>query len=267
MKKAASLLEQTLPAERWEWIVAFDGPRPELERALADHVAGRIAFRSLALDQAGPGPARDAAAAIARFPVLYLSDDDCLPASDALERHGEAQRRPGVYLGTVIFVDDGHEEVATPPRNPGWWHLAGANTSLPADAFHAVGGFGSATEGYGGEDLWLGRRLSLRGVPFRRLAGAVVRHLGPDPRRSGDRGKAYQAGVNAVRLARRDPGLAWRLGVQPWLLRVKRVALALPAMPGDAARRRYEQEYARGAREAWATPTGSERPGREEDRA
>lgn len=256
--KADALLAQTLPADRWEWIVAFDGPQPECEDRLRSVMEGRVAFRSVTIAKAGPGPARDAAAALARFSVLYLSDDDCIPAPDVLQRHLEAQRRSAVYLGTVVFVEGDRDDVVVPPGRPGWWRLGGANASLPTAAFRSVGGFGALTKGYGGEDLWLGRRLARNGVPFRALGSARVRHLGPDPRRSGDGVRAYRAGINAVRIAQRDPAVTWRLGVHPWLLRAKALALALPGLAADPAVRRYEREYARGAREAWrTTPTTS----------
>ena len=257
LRKLDALAAQTLQRSRWEWLVAFDGAQESLERELRQAAGDAIDLRTVTVAVRGPGPARDAAARLARFPVLLLSDDDCLPDPDALERHVRAQRLPGVAIGTVVFVTGEAEAVVEPPARPGWWNLAGANTSVPTDVFRAVGGFGTATEGYGGEDLWLGWRLHRAGLPFRATPEARVRHLGPDPQRSGDRRKAFQAGVNAVRLARREPALAWRLGVHPVLLLAKALVLAAPWPGFDAARRAYEREYARGARHAWAGPDAS----------
>jgi hypothetical protein len=100
------------------------------------------------------------------------------------------------------------------------------------------------------------------------LPEARVVHLGPDPQRSGDLGKARQAGANAVRIARREPVLAWRLGVHPLVLALKAVWLA-PRGPGrEPERRRYEREYARGARAAWGErppDAASRRAGTRED--
>ena len=270
LRKAAAMAEQTLDRSRWEWLVAFDGPQPDLERDLRAALPASIDLTTVTTDGVGPGRARDAAAELARFPRLLLSDDDCLPDAEALERHADAQRVPGVVIGTVVFATEGTEDVLPPPRRPGWWNLAGANTSLPTAAFREVGGFGDATHGYGGEDLWLGWRLAQEGVPFRALPEARVVHLGPDPQRAGDTAKAYQAGANAVRLARRERAIAWRLGVHPALLRLKAWWLALGAPGSDLARRTYEREYARGARDAWADPaelrTGRRPGAREDDR-
>jgi len=252
LAKLDALMAQTLERSRWEWLVAFDGGHEGLERDLHDAAGDAIDLRTVTTSGDGPGPARDAAARLARFPLLLLSDDDCLPHPEALERHLEAQGVPCVAIGTVVFAAAGEETIVQPPARPGWWNLAGANTSLPTDVFRAVGGFGNVTEGYGGEDLWLGWRLHRAGLPFRPAPQARVRHLGPDPQRSGDRRKAYQAGLNAVRLARRERALAWRLGVHPAMLLAKALVLAVPWPGFDAARRDYEREYARGARHAWA---------------
>lgn len=242
---------QTLAFDRWEWIVAFDGAQPELERELIDGADDAISLRTVTIEAAGPGPARDAAARSASFPVLYLSDDDCLPEPTVLERHLAAQREPAVYLGPVTFDDGVALRKSVPPRRPGWWNLGGANASMPADAFRRIGGFGTATIGYGGEDLWLGRRLARRGLAFRRIVEAEVRHLGPDPQVGGDTARAYRAGANAVRLAKRDRGVTWRLGVHPVLLTVKALWFALPVTGFEGKRLAYERAYAEGARSAW----------------
>ncbi|MDR9392349.1 MAG: glycosyltransferase, partial [Trueperaceae bacterium] len=80
--KATSLALQTLPRDRFEWRVAFDGVPDDLATRLeADLRAALPSDLSVAFvrtDGRGPGPARDAAAADARHAVLLLSDDDCL---------------------------------------------------------------------------------------------------------------------------------------------------------------------------------------------
>jgi GT2 family glycosyltransferase len=232
--KATSLALQTLPRDRFEWRVAFDGVPDDLatrlEADLRAALPRDVSVAFVRTDGRGPGPARDAAAADARHGVLLLSDDDCLLDPDVLARHAEAQRDPALYVGGVTFEDDAREGRpvrAIPPRHPGWWRVAGANASLPTAAFEAVGGFGTDLEGYGGEDVWLGWRLRRAGVPIRGLPSAHVRHVGPDARRAGDVAKGAAAGRNAVRIAALEPATAWRLGVHPLLRRVKRVAFAL----------------------------------------
>jgi hypothetical protein len=250
LRKAAAMAAQTLDRDRWEWLVAFDGPQPELERDLRAAVPDDLRLRTVTTDRVGPGPARDAAARDAAFPVLLLSDDDCLPDRDALAVHLEAQSDPGVYLGTVAFVDDDRVDTAPPPRRPRWWNLNGANASVPAAAFRSVGGFGDAIRGYGGEDVWLGWRLEHAGVAIRALPDARTEHLGPDPMRTASPERARSAGANAVRLARLQPRMRWRLGVDPVVLALK-LALLTPIRPVGGGRVAGEWAYSLGAWREW----------------
>lgn len=247
--KIDALARQTLQAERWEWIVAFDGAGAPAEDVVRDSVPPEMQVRTVTTEGVGAGPARDAASRLARFSVLYLSDDDCLPNPDTLARHLDAQRTPGVYVGAIVFRnDDESTEVELPPARPGWWNVNGANTSVPSDAFRDVGGFGTAVEGYGGEDVWLGWRLVERGLSVRSLPEAVVEHLGSNPMRVASVERAASAGKNAVRLGRLEPRLRWRLGVHPFLLAIK-LALIKLAPPSFEARLRGERAYSNGA---WA---------------
>lgn len=248
LRKGHALAAQTLSRERFEWIVAFDGADPDLTRRLRSELGDVLRMRTVVAPGLGPGPARDAAAREARGDVLYLSDDDCLPHPRALALHLEAQARPAVYLGTVVFEDDDGRETWWSPRHPGWWNLGGANASVPRRAFAEVGGFGSDLTGYGGEDLWLGWRLHRSGVAIRGLPRATVLHRGAPPERVATRCRARQAGANAVRIARMEPRLAWRLGVHPWLLGVKRALLPPFAR---VARVRSDLAYTDAAWAAW----------------
>lgn len=258
LRKVRALAKQSLSPERFEWIVAFDGPDPDGERQLHEATPSSIRLRTVTARGLGPGPARDVAAAMARYDVLYLSDDDCLPDEGTVERHLTAQARPAVYLGEVVFEEGGAVAAEGRRRHrlarPGWWNVGGANVSLPRRAFEAVGGFGDALVGYGGEDLWLGWRLSRHGLAVRALADAAVLHVGPDPERAARPERAHAAGANAVRIATMEPALAWRLGVHPSLLALKRRLLAGPlgrAVWRDPQRRAYERAYAAGALGAW----------------
>lgn len=267
LEKVRALTEQSLSPERFEWIVAFDGPDPDGERELREATPSSIRLSTVTTRGIGPGPARDAAASLARYDVLYLSDDDCLPDAGTVERHLMAQVRPAVYLGEVVF--EASYAVASKgrrrrrPSRPGWWNVGGANVSLPRRAFEAVGGFGDVLVGYGGEDLWLGWRLRRHGLAVRSLADAAVLHVGPDPERAAGPERAHAAGANAVRIATMEPTLAWRLGVHPTVLALKRWLLAGPlgrAVWRDPERRAYERAYATGALDAWrdgVAPTSS----------
>ncbi|MEX2535635.1 MAG: glycosyltransferase [Trueperaceae bacterium] len=249
LRKLASLQEQTLPADRFEWIVCDngggDGTIEELERRDLP-----FALRTVELvSNRGPGAGRNACAALAAGEILYLSDDDCLLAPDTLERHLTAQQqRQGVVVGAIRFrPDDGRGHLWRPKRI-GYWNVNGANTSLPAGAFRGVGGFDESLVGYGGEDVLLGYRLSQMGLHFQALPRATVQHIGPDPAGGGNLAKAASAGRNAGHIARRYPELRFRLGVHPLLIGVKRVALPVLA-PLLGVRAKAELAYALGAHE------------------
>jgi glycosyltransferase involved in cell wall biosynthesis len=228
LRKLDALRAQTLPPDRFEWVVVADG---DDDGTLAAIAAAEVPFdlRTLRLPRrSGAATARNAAAAVARGQVLLFSDDDCVPDADNLERHWLAHAAaagPTAMVGSLTFVADDGRMTASRPRRVGYWNLNGANASVPAVDFAAVGGFDEGLAAYGGEDVLLGYELRRRGVRFRALPDAHARHLGPDPAASGDAAKARSAGRNAVRIARRRPELRDRLGVRPALLRAKRVVL------------------------------------------
>lgn len=255
LEKAETLRRQTLDPNAFEWVVLVHEDVDDTGDALrafaregppfAVRIETRDRLRSI-------GAARGEAVAASRGDTLVFSDDDCLAAPDLLERHQACQRSaPGVWLAPVTFRSEAGEERWVPA--PAWWQLNGANASLPAAAYRAVGGFDDEIEGYGGEDLLLGYRLHGAGVPFRVCPDAVVVHVGPNPVAAAEPDKARQAGANAVRIARRYPELAFRLGVSPWLMTLKALVYDAPWTPVMArwggGRFRYERAYYRGAKE------------------
>lgn len=206
----------------------------------------------------GAGRARCLAAAAATAPLVWLSDDDCLPQPDAAACHlARQRRRTGVVIGAVRFVD-GERARIWRPRRVGPAQLAGANASLPRDAMlRACGARLELPRAYGGEDIVLGLQLRDQGMPFVAAPEALVDHQGPDPTRGGDPSKGFDAGYNAVVIARRWPAAAWDLGVHPLQLALKRLALGAPETaawqrqaPGRLC---YERAYLDGSRSARRT--------------
>lgn len=254
LEKADTLRQQTLPATRFEWVVVVHEDVDGTERALRDWLRDAQGLQvrvEVKPRQRSIGAARDLAIRMAVGDVLILSDDDCLLAPDALERHVTCQARTqAVWLGPVTFRTAEREERWVPA--PAWWQLNGANASLPASAVRQVGGFGDDVEGYGGEDLLLGYRLHVAGIQTRVCTEAEVVHVGPNPVAGADANKARQAGANAARIAERYPELAFRLGVHPLLMRLKRWLYDAPwtaALVRRAGGRfRYEHAYYDGAK-------------------
>lgn len=245
LRKLEHLRQQTLQPGLFEWLVCLDAATDDSRQRLEAELEARPpAFRVAVVEslvQIGPGPARNRAAQLATGRVIYLSDDDCLPEPETLDRHLKAQTEPAVYVGAIEFEEPGGKRSWRPGRL-GWWNVNGANTSLPYSSFLQAGGFPDYLEGYGGEDLALGYRLARNGLEIRPLPAARTLHLGPATGRGANPRNWYQAGANAMRLARRHPGMASRLGVEPWQLVLKRLVT-----PFLGRRGRLEAEYTRGA--------------------
>jgi glycosyltransferase involved in cell wall biosynthesis len=250
-RQAEALAAQTLDPERFEWVVCLNGGDDGSGATLE---ALRLPF-SLKLfetpERLPAGVARNACAQRTCGSILLFSDDDCLPAPEALARH-VAEQESGlcVAIGSVAFEAGGERRWWRPGR-VGFWNLNGANSSVPAVAFRQVGGFDETLPGYGGEDLELGYRLARAGVPFRALPEASVVHLGPDPREGGDLAKARAAGANAARVVERHPPLRWRLGLHPLQVVAKRLIFGV-GMGGWFQRLgggsvAYERAYLEGA--------------------
>ena len=78
-----ALERQTLPRNRFEILVSFDGVAPALEISRRLSALGGRTLEARA--RRGPGAARNIAAGAARGDYLAFTEDDCLPASDWLE--------------------------------------------------------------------------------------------------------------------------------------------------------------------------------------
>ena len=211
---------------------------------LAAIAAADVPFgvRTLRLPRrSGAATARNAAAAAARGQVLLFSDDDCVPDDDNLERHWRAHAAapgPTAMVGALTFVAEDGGTTSSRPRRVGYWNLNGANASVPAADFAAVGGFDEGLEAYGGEDVLLGYELLRRGVRFRALPEAHARHLGPTPPPPATRPRRAARGATPCASRAGDRSCATASACGPRCLRAKRVLLPWFAWRGPAGRRR-----------------------------
>ncbi len=196
--------------------------------------------------------ARCRAVTAAAAPLVWLSDDDCVPAPDAAERHLARQRGgPAVVIGAVRFIA-GDTVQAWTPRRVGPLQLTGANATLPREAMLAACADPVVLpRAYGGEDGALGLQLRRSGLRFVGAPEASVDHHGPDPMHGADAARAFDAGYNAVAIARRWPEATWSLGVHPLQLALKRLVLAAPEATAwrrlAPGRVRYERAYLDGS--------------------
>ncbi len=253
-RKLASLAAQTLASERFELVLCVNDD-PATAQAVRAMKLPYALVLVIGESRLSASRARNACVARARGRLLYLSDDDAILAPDTLERHLAFHRGQGTPVAAVGAIDMEHEGAVVRARTlrVGAFSVNGVNTSLPAAAFAAAGGFPEWLEGYGFEDVLLGYALQRQGVRTVALPDAPVRHVGADPRWGLDPEKARMAGRNAVRAARRHPELAFALGVHPLSIASKRVALAPPlgALWRALSRSsfRYERAFLQGALE------------------
>jgi len=257
LEKAEALRAQTLPPERFEWVVCLNGGDDGSADAL-DALRLPFTLRLFETDERLPaGKARNLCAQRTCGSILLFSDDDCLPAPDSLSLHVACQEEGLCAAVGGIDFRSGAALRRWRPARARYWLLNGANSAVPGVHFRTVGGFDESLSGYGGEDLELGYRLALAGVRFRALPESVTVHVGPDPRAGADEGKGRAAGANAGRVLRLHPELRWRLGLHPLQVASKRMLLGvglggvLTAL--GAGSRAYERAYLDGA----SSPDGS----------
>lgn len=184
MRLAAALERQTLPRERWERIVVFDGtePRPVVAARLKS-----IGATVVRLEQrSGPGAARNAGAKRARGDFLAFTEDDVTPATDWLER---ALAR----LGADPALDVLEGTTLKPGGRPVRTLADGGASWIPTTLFvrrtlfERVGGyhegfFDRASGIYFREDSDLGFTLEEAGARIGRADDVRVEHPDEHPR-------------------------------------------------------------------------------------
>ena len=133
-----SLASQTLPRDRIEILVSFDGasPGPELRGSLSAMGARAI----VSTERRGPGAARNRAAREAGGDFLAFTEDDCVAACDWLESADAHLRRDpsiDVLEGATVRPD------GRPTRRPDLEHLHYLPTNLfvRRSLFESVGGY------------------------------------------------------------------------------------------------------------------------------
>jgi glycosyltransferase involved in cell wall biosynthesis len=252
-RKLAALARQTTGPEVLE-VVLVDNACPDRVGERLSAASWPFALRVLRSERRlNAAEGRAWAAREARGRWLWWSDDDVVPADDALAAHLAVQaRRPGVTIGSVRFVSD-RSTTRWRPRRAGPAHFTGVNTVFPRAAWARVADdLPALPRPYGGEDTVLALALQADGVPFTDARGAWVDHHGPHPADGGDPSKGFDAGFNAAVIARHYPHAAWSLGVHPVEMLAKRLLFSplWCAITRGTPRGRFEHAFYLGAREA-----------------
>jgi glycosyltransferase involved in cell wall biosynthesis len=179
-----ALARQTLPRDRFELIVAFDGAtvEPELTSRLE-----RAGARTVALERrAGPPATRNRAAALAGGEFLVLTEDDVAPEPRWLEciaNHLAADPSLDVIEG--ITLKPGGRPVRRRAMEAGLYILT--NIVVRRSLYERVGGcheqyFDPATGVFFREDTDLGWKLENAGARVLRADDVIVVHPEENPR-------------------------------------------------------------------------------------
>lgn len=185
----AALRRLERPGGALEVVVVNDGGvAPPSSLVSGAHDDG-VSLRVIDQDNAGPGPARNAGAAVARGELLAFTDDDCRPDTGWLVAFDAALRmEPKALAGgrTVnALTSNPYAEasqrlvdfVAT------YFHggasgrfFTSNNLALSRDEFLAIGGFATRLTRFAAEDREFCDRWSAEGRPSVSVPNAVVEH-------------------------------------------------------------------------------------------
>lgn len=184
-----SLARLDYPHDCFEVIVVDDGSETPPETIVASF-CDRLDVTLLTQTHAGPAAARNTGAAQAKGDFLAFTDDDCAPTADWLQAlAARFAKAPEHAIGgrTLNALPDNPYSTASHllvayfcthhNTDPGQARfLASNNLALPANRFHAVGGFDTTFPRAAAEDRDLCNRWLRRGYGMTCAPEALVYH-------------------------------------------------------------------------------------------
>lgn len=181
---------QNYPRDRFEVLVVDDGSTTS-PKGSVDASVGQLNVRLLAQLHSGPAAARNYGAGHAMGTFLAFTDDDCAPAPSWLQALATGfVSFPDCALGgrtingvadnpysttSQLVVDYLYAHCNSDPKRATF--LTSNNLALPADRFHALGGFDPSWNRAAGEDRELCDRWVSHGYRMVYVPEAVVEHV------------------------------------------------------------------------------------------
>ncbi len=173
----------------FEIILVDDGSRTPVGRP-AIQSGDDLQIRIIRQENGGAASARNSGSGQARGKYLAFTDDDCEPHSDWLLHLAESLNKSphsavtgrtlnlledNVYASAAqLLIDYLYAYYNARPQHSRF--LTSNNFALPADAFHALGGFRTEFLSAGGEDRELCDRWLSKGLPVVYSPEAIVFH-------------------------------------------------------------------------------------------
>jgi len=231
-----------------EIVIADQSADARSERLARERAGGEVEIRYVRDERTGLGPAQNRAFSHARFPIVAVTDDDCVPAADWLAAIAErfaANPELGVVTGPVLPLPTDDPALVpvssrTSPvertfagKSVPWEVGSGNNFAVRREWLDVVGGnderLGPGSPGQGAVDMDLFYRLLRAGARIRYDPACLVYHArATTGERRGRRGP-YGHGVGAavvIWLREGDAYAVWVLG--RWLaLRLRRLLTGL----------------------------------------
>lgn len=184
-----SLARLDYPRERFEVILVDDGSEMPVESAV-EQVQSQLHIMLLKQPNAGPAKARNTGAFRAKGEFLAFTDDDCTPAPDWLTTlAARFAKSPDCIIGgrTVNALSDNLYSTATQVLTDylyGYYNansekarfFASNNLAVPADRFHAIGGFDTTYPRAAAEDRELCDRWLDKGYQMIYAPEVLVSH-------------------------------------------------------------------------------------------
>ena len=170
-----ALAAQDYPRNQFEVIVVDDGS------AVPPTVAGATLLHQ---PHAGPAAARNTGAAHARGKFLAFTDDDCAPAADWLSKLAATPQHMVGGLTVNALTENLYAEASQLHihylyryYNAGQARFFTSNNfAMPAELFHALGGFDTGLRRAAGEDRDLCARWLAAGYGMTYVPEAIVYH-------------------------------------------------------------------------------------------